>query len=164
MILLSDANILIDLSYVNELSVLTRIGPTEVLDTVLLECEHENQPALVDEVLQAGITPVATEVVWLREARRLRSTMMDLSQQDRLNFYYAQRFARVLLTGDNPLRNHSQRHGVEVHGSLWLVEQALGHGLIPKEKLCRWVQIWPALGRRLPTKELQQLRAKIGCS
>lgn len=163
MILLSDANILIDLGYVNGLGILTQIGPTEVLDIVLLECEHENQPALVNEVLQAGITPVATEIVWLKEVRRLRSTMMDLSQQDRLNLYYAQRFSRVLLTGDNPLRKHSQRHGVEAYGSLWLVEQVLEQGLIPKEELCRWMQIWPALGRRLPTKELQQLKAKMGC-
>ncbi len=163
MILLSDANILIDLGYVNGLGVLTQIGPTEVLDTVLLECEYGNQPGLVDGVLHAGVTAVTTETVWLREARRLRSTTMNLSQQDRLNFYYAQRFARVLLTGDNPLRKHSQRYGVEVHGSLWIIEQAFGQGLVPKKELCRWMQAWPALGRRLPKEELQSLRAKMAC-
>ena len=163
MILLSDANILIDLGYVNGLGVLTQIGPTEVLDTVLLECEHKNQPTLVDEVLQAGVITVTTEIAWLREARRLRATMMDLSQQDRLNAYYAERFARVLLTGDNSLRKHSQQHGVDVHGSLWIIEQALGQGLIPREELCHWIQVWPSLGRRLPKEELQSLRAKLGC-
>lgn len=117
MILLSDANILIDLGYVNGLGVLTQIGPTEVLDTVLLECEHENQPTLINEVLQAGVVTVTTEIAWLREARKLRATMMDLSQQDRLNAYYAERFARVLLTGDSMGLTFTDRCGLS--SKLW---------------------------------------------
>jgi len=55
LILLSDANVLIDLGFVGGLPLLTQIAPTEVLDVVLLECEHERQPGLVQSILDCGI-------------------------------------------------------------------------------------------------------------
>ena len=65
MILLSDANVLMDLGYVGGLSLLTQLGPTEVLSTVLLECEHATQPSLVQQIQAAGIVTVeASRLGW----------------------------------------------------------------------------------------------------
>lgn len=161
MILLSDANVLIDLGYVDGLSLLTQLAPTEVLDVVLLECEHERQPALMATIQEVGVTVIPTQASWVGAARAYRS--LDLSVQDRLNLFYAKTYGRVLLAGDKPLRDRCQTEGVEVHGSLWLVEQALRKSLVSAEDLCRWLEVWPTLGRRLPLPELQRLAKLLGC-
>ncbi|WP_071789086.1 hypothetical protein [Leptolyngbya sp. Heron Island J] len=56
MILLSDANVLIDLGHVQGLDVLCQIETVEVLDVVLEECDHPSQPDLVANILEAGLS------------------------------------------------------------------------------------------------------------
>jgi hypothetical protein len=161
LILLSDANVLIDLGYVQGLSLLTQLAPTEVLDVVLLECEDERQPEIVEAVRAADITVVETEAAWISAARVYRTP--ELSTEDVLNLYYAKIFGRVLLAGDKPLRDQCEIRGVEVHGSIWLVEEALTRNLVAPDELCRWLKVWPSLGRRLPAPEIKRLRGLLGC-
>lgn len=161
MILLSDANVLIDLGYVDGLALLDQLAPTEVLDVVLLECEHERQPELVAAVRGSGVTVIPTQANWVSAARAYRSA--ELSGQDRLNLYYAKTYGRILLAGDKPLRDRCGIEGVEVHGSLWLVEQAFGQSLVSAGELCRWLEVWPPLGRRFPAAELRRLSKLLQC-
>lgn len=162
LILLSDANVLIDLGYVHGLDLLVRLAPTEVLDLVLDECEHPSQPGLVSTVEEAGVTVVTTQASWVAAATAYKSG--ELSVRDRLNLHYAKTYQRVLLAGDLPLRERCSKEGVEVHGSLWLVEQAFTLGLVTAKELCQWVNVWPTLGRRLPAGELRRLARLLGCS
>lgn len=161
MILLSDAAVLIDLGYVRGLGVLARLAPTEVLDVVLDECEDARQPQLLDEVRAAGIQVVTTTSAWLEASRALRSA--ELSLPDRLNIVYAKQHRRVLLATDRPLRRRCELEGVEVHGTLWLVEQVHRSSLVDAAELCRWLDRWPDVGSRLPATELKRLRALLGC-
>jgi hypothetical protein len=161
LILLSDANVLIDLGYVDGLYLLTHLAPTEVLDVVLLKCEHEQQPDLVAAIQDSGVSVIVTEASWVRAARAYKAA--ELSVQDRLNLYYAKTYGRILLAGDKPLRNRCAVEGVEVHSSLWLVEQAFAGSLVAPQELCRWLKLWPTLGRRLPEAELCELAQRLGC-
>ena len=161
MILLSDANILIDLGYVDGLEILTKIAPTEVLDIVLQECEDDRQPGLTAAIIAAGIQVIETEASWLPEAAQYRSA--ELSLQDQLNIHYAKSMKRVLLATDKPLRARCKQENVEVHGSLWLVQEASRLSLLPAADLCQWLAIWPTVGSRLPEAELRQLRKDLGC-
>lgn len=161
MILLSDANVLIDLGYVEGLALLNQLAPTEVLDVVLLECAHERQPGLTTAIQKAGVKVVATQASWVNAARAYRSA--ELSGQDRLNLYYAKTYRRLLLAGDKPLRDRCGAEGVEVHGSLWLIEQALARSLVSKHELCRWLEVWPSLGRRFPVAEMRRLSKLLRC-
>ncbi len=162
MILLSDANVLIDLGYVDGLSLLVQLAPTEVLDVVLLECEHERQPELIRNIKEAGVSVVTTQTGWVRQAHAYRA--VELSIQDRLNLLYAKTHGRVLLAGDKPLRERCVAESVEVHGSLWLVEQAFTRSLVPAPDLCRWLKVWPSIGRRLPASEIRRLSTLLGCA
>ncbi len=71
MILLTDANILITLFDVDEVSILSRIAPTEILDVVLAECEHESQPGLNQAVTDAGIKVIESDVAWVPPAKQM---------------------------------------------------------------------------------------------
>lgn len=162
MILLSDANVLIDLGYVRGLHLLARLAPTEVLDVVLQECEDERQLGLMGDVTASGVRVVAAELGWYASARRYRQG--PLSTQDALNVFYAKTYGRVLLAGDKPLRACCEAEGIEVHSSLWLVEQAHAQSLVHPNELCRWLRLWPTLGRHLPPPELRHLIKLLGCA
>jgi predicted nucleic acid-binding protein len=159
--LLSDANVLIDLGYVNGLQILTQLGQVEVLDVVLEECKHPRQPTLVDDIYQAGIQVVTVQREWTALARPYQTRA--LSFQDGLCLYYAKTFQRSLLTNENPLRQCCQQQQVLVHGTLWIVRSAYNQGLSPSASLCEWLTILSERNRRLPKKEVAALRRLMGC-
>ncbi len=161
MILLSDANVLIDLAYVSGIDVLPRIAATEVLDVVLDECVDDRQPDIAREIQLAGIKVVKAEASWRTESSRFRSAA--LSVVDTLNLYYAHSRGRILLGADKALRTRAEREGVEVHGSLWVVEEALSRGLRSAADLCDWLARWSTIGSRLPAPEVGRLRLLLGC-
>lgn len=161
MILLSDANVLIDLGYVNGLRVLTQLGQVEVLDVVFEECKHPRQPTLTDDICEAGIQVITVLQEWPALARPYQTGA--LSFQDGLCLYYAKTFQRSLLTNEKPLRQCCQQEQVLVHGTLWIVRSAYDQGLIPSESLCEWLTILCERNRRLPQKEVVALRHLLGC-
>jgi hypothetical protein len=161
LILVTDANILITLFDVNGVSVLPGIAPTEVLDVVLGECEHDSQPGLRDAVAAAGIGIVPTDLSWAGPAR----LFMDgrLSFPDALCLHYAKQQGRALLSGDKPLRNRCDAEGGACRGAIWIVEEAHARGLMSPDELCRWIRTWTLMERRLPVAELERLRRDLGC-
>ncbi len=161
MILLTDANILITLFDVDGVSVLPRIAPTEVLDVVLGECEHDSQPGLREAVETAGIEIVTSEVTWAAPARQMMNG--KLSFPDALCLFYAKNQGRILLSGDRPLRNRCEEEDVEYRGAIWVVQEAYDRGLMPPEELCRWIKTWPLMERRLPKGELDRLKKNLNC-
>ncbi len=161
MILVTDANILITLFDVDGVSVLPLIAPTEVLDVVLGECEHESQPGLREAVVAAGIGIVASEMAWVSPARQMMNG--KLSFPDALCLFYAKNQGRVLLSGDKPLRSRCEDEGVECRGAIWVVQEIYDRGLLLPEELCRWIKTWPLMERRLPRAELERLGAYLDC-
>jgi hypothetical protein len=161
LILVTDANILITLFDVNGVSVLPRIAPTEVLDVVLGECEHDSQPGLREAVEEAGIDIIPSDMTWALPARQ----MMDgkLSFPDALCLFYAKSQGKVLLSGDRPLRNRCEVEGVEYRGAIWVVQEVYERGLLSPEELCRWIKTWPLMERRLPRAELDRLKKELNC-
>lgn len=161
MILLSDANVLMDLGYVGGLRLLPLLGTCEVLSTVLLECDHDAQPGLIAQIAAAGIVTVDVERP-LVEAAVDHSNQL-LSVQDRQCLIYAAEQGRMLLSGDRHLRDAAEAGGVECHGSVWLVGQAIEQDEFTPAELCHWLDTWPLRRRRLPKEELRRLRLILGC-
>lgn len=161
MILLADANVLIDLGHVDGLNVLCHLGQVEVLDVVLQECEHPAQPSLVDTILEVGIQEIQTERAWVALAQIYRTG--NLSLQDVLNLYYAKEFDRCLLTNEKLLREQCQQKDVAVHGTLWVIKESARKQLRLNVQLCNWLKVLPTLDRRLPSREINQLRKELNC-
>lgn len=162
MILLADANILIDLGYVHALDILARVGKCEILSTVLIECEDTRQEDLIQQIKIANITIIEVEKQLINDA--IRYPNKRLSSQDKQCLIYCQQQQRTLLTGDKILREEAKGAGVDVHGTIWLVDQALSSDTHSHHEICRWLQQWKKIGRRLPSDELKRLRATLGCS
>lgn len=162
MILLSDANVLIDLGYVDGLSVLTQLGTVEVLDVVFDECCHPRQPDLPTAIAAAGIQTITVVQEWLLLARSYQTG--PLSFQDALCLYYAKTYQRLLLTNEKPLRRSCQEQQVPVHGTLWVIQSVYERQLLDAAILCEWLSILNRHNRRLPKAEIDTLKQQLGCA
>lgn len=161
MILLSDANVLIDLGYVDGLSVLMQLGTVEVLDVVFDECCHPSQPELPGEITVAGIDKITVTKEWALLARPYQTG--PLSFQDALCLYYAKTYQRLLLTNERPLRRRCEEQQVPVHGTLWIIQSVYEQGLVNTATLCEWLSILNRQNRRLPKPEVAVMKSLLGC-
>ena len=151
LILLSDDNVLIDLGYVDGLSVLMQLGT----------CDHPRQPELPRAIVAAGIQKVPVLPQWAQLARTYRTG--PLSFQDALCLYYAKTYQRILLTNEKPLRKFCQEQQVPVHGTLWIIQSVHERQLLDAMTLCEWLAILDRHNRRLPKTEVNLLKQQLGC-
>ena len=159
MILLADANVLLDFGWVEDgLKHLAALGPLEVLENVRDEIKEDDILRSL-EALEVTFIPLADE--WeqdLREAKR-----GGLSLPDATCLVYARKAGRIVLTSERKLRERCQKEEIEVHGSLWIVTQLYEQGRCAPDLLCRWLDSWVEDGARLPSKELAILRQALKC-
>jgi predicted nucleic acid-binding protein len=81
-----------------------------------------------------------------------------------LCFYHAKEAGRLLLSNDKLLRNTAIAHQVEVHGTLWVVQELHRRQICPPALLCAWLEQWVNhLHAFLPRRELEQVRLLLGC-
>jgi hypothetical protein len=60
----------------------------------------------------------------------------------------------LLLTGDEALRKAASKEGIEVHGTLWLLDEMIDAGAISEAEGYRSLESMVNAGRRLPKKEV----------
>lgn len=158
MILVVDTSTLLDLESVDGITLLPKLGEAaQVLDVVLAECGDR----LAQQIREAGYREVTVSANWIPAAMALKTATLSLT--DALVLYYAKASNGVLVASDGPLRKLAVQHSVEVHGAIWVAEQALAQGLIEPGELCAWLDGWLASGRRLPQSEINRLRKALAC-
>lgn len=156
MILLADTSVLIDLEYVEGIALLPRIVPCEILDVVLAECENDRQPDIVSHILESGITVIeSTKELAVRAGGMRRG---GVSVNDMMTICHAQEHGHTVLAGDLPMRKRCTDLSVECRGSFWIVEELHRSSVCTPQELLRWLEYWPTVGRRLPARELENLR------
>ncbi|WP_119280665.1 hypothetical protein [Calidithermus roseus] len=159
MILLSDANILIDFANVGGLDSLVKLGTLEVLDVVLAEVDDLTEP----QVSALGVRVVRVQETWFSEARVLKKAGLSLA--DALCLHYCCTNGHTLLSNDGRLRKACAENQVAVHGSLWAVLELHSRGICPPAVLCGWLSRWEnELEARLPASELARVRREVGCT
>jgi rRNA-processing protein FCF1 len=159
LILIADSNILIDMEYADAISVLPQINPCYVLDVVLEECDNKTQPLLVQNILASGIKVIETNAAIADNASSRRNG--KVSTVDMMHICVAEKNGYIVLAGDRALRERCSEEGVEVRGIIWIVEEAHRLNLVKGKELCRWLELWPMIMRRLPAEELSRLRKKL---
>ena len=92
---------------------------------------------------------LVTEIVRLG-GKYLRTSVIDLAA-----LVLAQALGAILLTGDRHLREAAEREGVEVHGTLWMMDQMVSHGILVREAAATALERMLAGGRRLPRADAQ---------
>jgi predicted nucleic acid-binding protein len=91
------------------------------------------------------------------EVMRLTREERRISVEDASALVLAERTGRGLLTGDRRLRELAQKRGVAVHGTLWLLAQMVGAGVLPRRRAAEALERMLECGRRLPESEARSL-------
>lgn len=77
------------------------------------------------------------------------------SRQDLFALVLARETDAILLTGDGDLRNVAHEISVEVHGTIWLLDQMVDRGIIDKRERANSLERMIKSGSRLPKNEIK---------
>lgn len=78
----------------------------------------------------------------------------NLSFQDCTVLYYALGGNYKILTGDRNLRTVAERHGLQVSGIIYIIDELLRHGILTKEEYVMKLKSLSESNHRLPMKEI----------
>ena len=157
--LISDANIIIDMNTGGLLRLMFRFDATFAVPDILFE---EELRADHPELLRLGIKRLELSEGTVVYASRLVEKYRGLgaSINDLIALALARQEECPLLTGDGRLRTAGQTEGVDVHGTLWLIEQMVRAGTITVTRAGAGYTKMRDAGRRLPWADVdRQLRA-----
>lgn len=103
------------------------------------------------------VTTSAEEIEQILEAEF--STGL-LSFKDKTIFWKALQLNATLLTSDRRLRKEAKQNTIEVHGSLWVLEQLIVAKLISKKCAVAALNLLKQTNKRLPLKLVEELMKK----
>ena len=154
-LLISDANIIIDMNTGGLLRLMFRFDATFAVPDVLYEEELRTDHS---ELIRLGLKRLELSEDTVVYAGRLVEKYRGLgaSINDLLALALARQEECPLLTGDGRLRTAGQTEGIDVHGTLWLIEQMVkARTIAVKQAEAGYAKMREA-GRRLPWDEVDQ--------
>jgi predicted nucleic acid-binding protein len=122
------------------------IAPDVVLAEILLPYSWKLQGLGLIEMELSG--------TGMHKAEELVRKYPRPGRRDILSLVLAMQERAMLLTGDEALRKAASEEGIEVHGTLWLLDAMVKEEAISKEEGCRSLEKMLDAGRRLPKKEV----------
>ena len=152
LLLISDANILIDIEDGNLSSVIFRLPYEITVPDILFELELRERH---NYLLEAGLKVRSLTAESVKRTESLsfkysRPSLMDHSALEKC----------PLLSGDKDLRVAAKSEGVEIHGTVWIIEELLSHKLLKQVQARDSFDSMKAKGSRLPWGDVEKLLNK----
>ena len=154
LLLISDANIIIDLEAGEILAALFQLPYRFAMPDVLFEEEiEEGSPHLVE----MGLQPLAVSGESIEYAIALGDQCGDEpGLNDRLALALAKQEACPLLTGDRNLRSLAIYEDADVRGTLWIFSELIEFGFLTNEEALAALHRMQHRGRRLPWRQARR--------
>jgi predicted nucleic acid-binding protein len=157
LLIISDACVLIDIECGELTSAMFSLAYQFAVPDILFAEELEERHA---HLLQYGLICKTMSGDLVAEAYSLHQKYLRPSVNDMLALTLAKHEGCQLLTCDKALRDAAKELGVEVHGTIWLVEQMLKNKKITIEVARIAFQQMKDSGSRLPWEEVEKLLRK----
>ena len=153
----SDTNIWLDFSSISRTDLPFRLPCTYIMYKEALRKEIITPPELLDGLIKQGLIGVELTIEEFIYAGELAGKYVKLSGYDRTALAIAKYRNIPLLTGDNPLRKAATKEGVEVFGTIGLLDKLYeGKYIDKKEYLFCLKSLLMHKERRLPADEIQK--------
>lgn len=154
LLIISDASVLIDIECGELTSAMFSLPWQFAVPDVLFAEELESRHG---HLLQLGLISRTMSSDLVAEAYKLRQQYVRTSVNDLLALTLAKHENSQLLTGDRALRLVATELSVEVHGTLWLVEQMIRQNKITIGVAREGFQLMREFGSRLPWGEIERM-------
>ena len=161
MLISSDTNIWIDFQQIHALELPFSLPHKFYMSSDALDEEVLSPPGIGQRLESFGLLRVEITTEELDYAVTVKETERKLSAYDCLALAIAKKSGYILLTGERRLRARAEKEGVEVHGTIWLVDELKKYQIIERD---RYRNILTDLlrmseenrGIRLPERELRK--------
>jgi predicted nucleic acid-binding protein len=157
LIIISDTNVLIDIEDGNLTPHIFLLPYEIVVPDVLFELELKEQHS---HLLQAGLKVKSLTAEFVERTETLSIKYPRTSTIDRLALALAMQEKCPILTGDRDLRVAAKGEDIEVHGTLWIVEELLNAKLIELMHARNSFDTMKTKGSRLPWGDVEKLLSK----
>lgn len=156
--LVSDANIFIDFDVAGLIAQLFRLPHEIVVPDVLFEQELASRhPHLLDLGLQVR----SLTGPQVSETYHFQSKYREPSVNDLFALTLAKSLGCPLVTGDRRLRAAAEAEGLQLLGTLTLMEQLSLHSIVPVDEIRSAYERMRRAGRRLPWEEVQRQLVRL---
>ncbi len=153
----SDTNIWLDFKCISMTELPFRLPCTYVMYKEALRKEIVSPPELLDDLQRLGLEGVELTTEEFFYAAELAYKYVKLSAYDRTALAIAKYRNIPLLTGDNALRKAGYKEGVEVYGTIGLLDKLYEEDCINKSEYAYCLKsLLDHKERRLPADELQK--------
>jgi len=161
-IAVNDANILIDFCDIDFIEVLARLDfILWTSDFVISEIQQSEQRNQVLNFIATGHLLVAAfSSGEIGKIALHHSKVPALSLADCSVLFLAAQKEAILLTGDRQLRMEAEKEGIEVHGSLWILDRMVHLKAIDMIAACRALLELMLRNPRLPKEECEDRRRR----
>ncbi len=153
LLIISDASVLIDIEHGELASFMFSLPYQFIVPDILFLEELEERHS---HLLQMGLLCQTVDSCLITEAYNLRFKYPKLSVNDLLALTLASSKKCQLLTGDKALREVATKFNLEVHGTLWLVDQMIYLEKINVDIANIAFQKMKDCGARLPWEEINK--------
>jgi len=155
---LNDTNILIDFYEIGLLSQLMELNiEMHTTDFVVFEVLQKAQSSLLDALVDSKkLTVNSFAADEFPEILEKENNHRGLSFTDCSAWHWAEQNQAILLTGDAKMRRAAEQNDVEVHGSLWLLDEMVAQDILSKKEAYDSIRLLQEKNRRLPKKECEQ--------
>lgn len=123
------------------------------------------------------ITNQVVEFEVYKRTQKLNVIIMTEEEQESVNQFTTKRVLKslpdktmlwksiqlkcALLTCDRKLRLEAEEHGIEVHGSIWVVEKLAEENILNKSKAITLLEKLKTINDRLPIEEIDKIIKKL---
>lgn len=152
-LLISDANILIDMEEGGLVTLFFNLPYEFCVPDVLYYEELEERHAHLCN-LGLGLRELSAESLF--QVAVIKGKYVGPSTNDVFALLLAQQEGCPLLSGDRDLTKAAKAENVEIHGTLWVVEELVQHGIIDTDQALEAYDKMKAAGRRLPWTEARR--------
>jgi predicted nucleic acid-binding protein len=150
--LVADSSVLIDLCRGRIPSDASKLGFSFVAPNVLIEEElHESDRS---ELRKLGLKSQVLPGDQVAVAEKLAEKYRRPTRNDLFALVLAKAEKSVLLTGDGNLRKAAENEGVEVHGTLWLLDKMIERQAISRARAATALELMVEHGSRFPEHEV----------
>lgn len=153
----SDTNIWLDFQAINAIELPFKLHYKYIIFEETLRSEIIDPQGLIDELLSLGLQPIDITAEELFYADELASKYNGPSTYDRIALAIAKKRGITLLTGDGALRKAAEKEGVNVMGSIGVLDELYNYKKIDKNEYRSCLeQFQKDSSRRLPIKEIEK--------
>ena len=154
LLVISDASVLIDIEHGDLTSAMFSLPWQFAVPDILFFEELSNRH---EHLLEFGLICKVMDSKLISQAYDLRQKHLQTSVNDLLALTLARDQQCLLLTGDKALRQVASGLNIEVHGTLWLIDQMINYKKISVDTAKASFQSMRASGSRLPWSEVDKL-------